>query len=254
MKLAGELDSAVCPELIERFEAVVADGPEKLDLDLGEVTFVDSAGLRAIIVIERTARERDIALTIRSPAGAVADLLKLTGLGEHVALAPRVGDPPPASTFIERVELELAGEPTAPGRARAELREAVAGRLGESDLATVTLLTSELVTNAVIHPGQDAIGTVGLRITVYSDRIRVEVTDAGSGFDVANLRPRPRDYGGHGLVVVEGLASRWGTTRSGVEGGFCVWFELDVDATTAGREAGELPASEAAESSVVAEG
>jgi anti-sigma regulatory factor (Ser/Thr protein kinase) len=212
---------------------------------------MDSAGLRAIIAVERIARERDTALTIRSPAGPVADLLLLTGIGEHVALAPRVGDPPPGAPFIERVELELAREPTAPGRARAELREALAERLGETDLATVTLLTSELVTNAVIHPADDASGTVGLRITAYTDRVRIEVTDPGSGFDVGNLPPRPRDYGGHGLIVVEGLASRWGTVRSESPGGFCVWFELDAAASSA--DASEVAAGQRTERSVRAE-
>jgi anti-sigma regulatory factor (Ser/Thr protein kinase) len=230
----------------------VADVAGEVVLDLEAVTFMDSAGLRAIIVIERAARERDVVLTIHSPAGPAADLLQVTGIGEHVTLAPRVGDPPPSSPFIDRVELEFASEPTAPGRARVELREALAGRLAESDLATLTLLTSELVTNAVIHPGQSATGSVGLRITAYTDRIRVEVTDPGSGFDLADLQPRPRDFGGHGLVVVDGLSSRWGTARTEADGGFCVWFELDVAATGSGAEA--VAASKPAADSVAAEG
>lgn len=256
MKLTGELDSAVCGELIERFEALLADGATEAIVDLDEVTFMDSAGLRAIIVIERMARERDVGLTIRSPAGPVSDLIQMTGVSERVALAPRVDEPPPTAPFIERVDLEFASERTAPGHARAELREAVAERLDETDLATLTLLTSEVVTNAVIHPGERAGETVGLRITSYPDRVRVEVTDAGSGFEVGNLQPRPRDYGGHGLVVVEGLSSRWGTARTGAQGGFCVWFELDVaePAAESGADAGGLATSEPGESSVAAEG
>jgi anti-anti-sigma factor len=263
LKLAGELDSATCGELIERFEQLVVDDPGDLVLDLDSLTFIDSAGLRAIVVIERMAGERNVALTISSPAGPVADLLELTGIREHVALTPRVDDPPPAVPFIERVELELVRTPAAPARARAELREALAGLLGETDRATLTLLTSELVTNAVIHSGQDAGETVGLRITTYAGRVRIEVSDGGSGFAVGALPPRPREYGGHGLVVVEGLSSRWGTTRTG-GGGFCVWFEYDY--TGAGAEeaaakpaaeepaAAELAADEPAEPTVAAEG
>lgn len=254
IKLAGELDSAVCGALIERYEAVVADGAAAVILDLDGVTFMDSAGLRAIIVIERAASERDIDLTIRSPAGPVAELLQVTGIGEHMTLAPRVDERPPSSPFIERIDLEFASEPTAPGLARAQLREAVGARLAEADLATLTLLTSELVTNAVIHPSEPAGGAVGLRITAYPDRIRVEVTDTGSGFDVGNLRPRPRDYGGHGLVVVEGLSSRWGTTRTGSQERFCVWFELDVVPTSGEADPSAAATSEPAGDSVVAEG
>ncbi len=228
----------------------MASGAAEVVIDLAEISFMDSAGLRAIIVIERSAHERGIAVTIHSPAGPVADLLQVTGITEHVALAPRVGEAPPIAAFTERIELELARERSAPGRARAELREAIAGRLAENDAATLTLLTSELVTNAVIHSGPDAGETIGLSITAYPDRVRIEVTDPGSGFEVGNLPPRPRDFGGHGLVVVEGLSSRWGTTRAGAEGGFSVWFELDVSGATVG----ELAASEPADSSMAAEG
>ena len=249
IKVAGELDNATCEELLAAVRPAIGAGRTgELVLELAEVSFVDSAGMRAIIAVERMARERAIALTIRPAAGAVTGLLEMTGLGERVALAPRAGDPPPSGPFIERIELELARQPSAPGRARAELREAIAERLNEFDRSTLTLLTSELVTNAVIHPDPRAGGPVGLRITAYSDLIRVEVTDAGAGFDLAALPRRPREAGGHGLVVVDGLSSRWGTRRTPIQGGegFCVWFELDV----ASEAAGAPRSAEPAESSV----
>jgi anti-anti-sigma factor len=250
IKLAGELDSATCGELVERFEQLIADEPGEVVVDLDELTFLDSAGLRAIIVIERTAGARGVGLMIRSPTGPVADLLQLTGIRDHVALSPRVDEPAPNVPFTERVELELARDPAAPARARAELREVLADDVQEADRATLTLLTSELVTNAVIHSGADAGDTVRLQITTYPERARIEVTDPGSGFEIGNLPPRPRDFGGHGLVVVEGLSSRWGTTREAANGGFRVWFELDL-----GEGATDEPAADtAAETSVAAEG
>jgi anti-anti-sigma factor len=242
IKLGGELDNATCDELIAAFEQIVRAGaPGALVLDLAELSFVDSAGMRAIIVIEQVAGERGVTLRIRPAAGFVTDLLQMTGVGERVALSPSAGDPPPSPPFIERIELDLAREPTAPARARRELREAIAGRLDESDRATLTLLTSELVTNAVIHSDPGADGPVGLRITVSPESVRVEVSDAGIGFEPGTLRPRPREAGGHGLVVVDGLSSRWGTRRTQIHGddGFCVWFELDVAGEAAASGAGQ---------------
>ena len=192
-------------------------------------SFIDSAAMRAIIMVEQSAGERGVALTVVPAAESVTDMLRMTGLADRVTLAPRTTDAPPAGPFIERVELQLPREPTAPARARAELREAVAGRLSDSDQATLTLLISEVVTNSVIHPDPAVGGSVGLQITAYADRVRVEVSDAGSGFDASSLRPRPREAGGHGLIVVDALASRWGTSRRDAEDGFCVWFELDVE-------------------------
>lgn len=231
-KLGGELDSATCDELVSRFEQLALDaGSPDLVLDLSEVSFIDSSGMRAIILIERSAGEHGFALTILPPADALTDLLHLTGIADHATLAPHAGDASPTAPFVERIELVLPREPTAPARARAELREAFGDRLGDTDRATITLLTSELVTNAVIHPDPGVGGSIGLRITAYADRVRIEVSDAGAGFDAGNLPPRRRrDAGGHGLVVVGGLSSRWGTQRVVVDDreGFCVWFELDV--------------------------
>jgi len=231
VKLTGELDSATAVALIESFENATGEsGARQVVLDLAEVTFIDSAGMRAIIVIERMAGEHEVALTVSPPPDAVTELLRATGVSDHLTLSPREDDTPPTGPFIERIELELPRDPRAPGRARAELRGVLPGGIPASDRATLTLLTSELVTNAVIHPAAGVEGAVELRVTVYLDRVRVEVGDAGSGFDLQTLAPRPREFGGHGLIVVEGLSSRWGTRRRTVEegDGFCVWFELDV--------------------------
>ena len=249
IKLAGELDSASCDELVRRFEeASPLPGGRELVIDLADVTFIDSSGMRAIIMLERRAGEAGVALALTRPPAAVTELLQITGIAGRVGLTPRAAEFSPVEPFVERIDIALARARDAPARARAELRQAIAGRLSEQDGATATLLTSELVTNAVIHPGLRAGGSVGLRITVFGNRIRVEVTDTGSGFDAATLPPaRPGEAGGHGLFVVDGLSSRWGTTRRAVSGGvaaggevFCVWFELDVGLGEAGDQAGQF--------------
>ncbi|MGW3007314.1 ATP-binding protein [Streptomyces sp. NPDC001219] len=81
---------------------------------------------------------------------------------------------------------------------------------------------AELATNAATHgqvPGRD------FRLAVLSDAdtLRIEVTDARGD----RLPARPAPGAGHGLVVVEALADRWGTTR----GPFpckTVWAEFDL--------------------------
>lgn len=249
IKLGGELDSATCGELVALFEQVVSHGRQAGDgdqaggaitgageggqvaLDLSEVTFIDSSGMRAIILIERSAGERGIALTILPPPEALTDLLQIASLSDHVTLVPHGADTFSTQQFLERIELELARVPSAPAQARAELREAFGGRLQESDQGIATLLTSELVTNAVIHPDPGLEGSIGLRISAFADRLRVEVSDPGSGFVAGTLPPRRRETGGHGLIVVDGLSSRWGTRQATAHGedGFCVWFELDFD-------------------------
>ncbi|MFF0115087.1 ATP-binding protein [Streptomyces prasinus] len=96
------------------------------------------------------------------------------------------------------------------------------GRPGQSE--TAELLTTELVTNALVHTDRAAV----LTATVGPRGLRVEVRD----FVDHEPRPRAPDTGdgthGRGLVLVECLADAWGIRAHGV--GKAVWFELGADA------------------------
>ncbi|HEY4377579.1 MAG TPA: ATP-binding protein [Acidimicrobiales bacterium] len=81
------------------------------------------------------------------------------------------------------------------------------------------LLTSELVTNAVIHAGTD----IELQLEQTSQGIRCEVTDHGAGTPVARLA-KPEELGGRGLHLVDAMSKCWGVRRS--PGAKAVWFEL----------------------------
>jgi anti-anti-sigma factor len=228
IKLTGELDSATSPLLTAEFElAVTALALDELVIDMEGLSFIDSAGLRALIQIEHAARDRAFALTVERPAPEVTELLETTGIAARLTLGPQHAGPR-RREFVERIELALARDQSAPARARQEIRQAVASRLGPHDAASATLLTSELVTNAVIHPAPRNKGAIGLRITTFEDGLLVEVTDDGPGFDPGAPRPRRPERGGRGLLLVDRLASRWGTVRVPGDASerFCVWFEL----------------------------
>jgi anti-sigma regulatory factor (Ser/Thr protein kinase) len=84
------------------------------------------------------------------------------------------------------------------------------------------LLTSELVTNAVLH----AATPMSVTLHILPDRIRVDVADGNPAF------PSIKEYGtdaatGRGLTLFNTLASNWGVQA--VDGGKIVWFELPVD-------------------------
>jgi anti-anti-sigma factor len=230
LKLSGELDSGTCATLAERFEQELNEpGVQALTLDLGELTFVDSTGTRAIIAIERAARGAGVSLQVIPPPQPVTELLRTAGVAERLPLAPEALEDVREAGFDERVELELERDPLSPGRARAEVRELLAERLSADELARAVLLTSELVTNAVVHPRQMPDAQIGVRITVHSRGIRVEVEDAGEGFELP-LSVIPGEQGGRGLFLVDSCASKWGALRAATERGprFQVWFELDA--------------------------
>lgn len=83
-----------------------------------------------------------------------------------------------------------------------------------------TLLTSELVSNAILHSRAD----MELRVSRAStDRVRVEVFDHGSG-NPRRRRAPAQATTGRGLDLVHVLATDWGVRR--LAGGKTVWFEL----------------------------
>lgn len=124
-------------------------------------------------------------------------------------------------------ELELPHGPEAPGIARRELARWYGASLELVQLYSLKLLTSELVTNAVLH-GQ---GQIVLRSQLNDDRVLVEVLDEGGGFE-HELRHRKFDeLDGRGLEIVDAESSRWGIH----EGSTHVWFELERPGPRLGR-------------------
>jgi len=123
----------------------------------------------------------------------------------------------------------VLGSLTIPGRPEhvREARAFIAKALGElhPGLDTAVLLTSELVTNAVMHSGSRcAGGVVSILIMESAGGVRVEVADAGSDLSTPVVRGDAFASDGHGLFLVQTLADQWGYLRE--DNGTTVWFWL----------------------------
>jgi anti-sigma regulatory factor (Ser/Thr protein kinase) len=98
----------------------------------------------------------------------------------------------------------------------------VAEDVSKAVLETACLLTSELVTNSVVH-GPD--GQAGIELFVQVERTHLHVAVADSS--PVPARPTPlSEEGGYGLSFVAALASRWGAGLT--DGRNVTWFELDL--------------------------
>jgi anti-sigma regulatory factor (Ser/Thr protein kinase) len=119
--------------------------------------------------------------------------------------------------------LAIEGRPECVGAARSF----VAGALGDADPATdvAVLLTSETVTNAVLHSNsRRAGGTVTITAIEIAGGVRVEVADEGSDLSLPEVKGYGCVLGGHGLFLVQTLADQWGYLRD--DSGTTVWFWL----------------------------
>lgn len=126
------------------------------------------------------------------------------------------------------VDVELPAEASSAAAARAAVRSLLVGpglqgvsRPDQQALDRVLLLTSEVVTNAILH------ARTPLRLTASVDngQVRVRV------YDGLRLLPRVRSYRadagtGRGMHLVSALADQWGVEET--SGGKCVWFAVAV--------------------------
>jgi anti-sigma regulatory factor (Ser/Thr protein kinase) len=127
----------------------------------------------------------------------------------------------------------VLGSLTIPGRPEhvREARGFVAKALGElhPDLDNAVLLTSELVTNAVMHSSSRcAGGTISVIVVEADGGVRIEVADEGSDLSAPVVRGDVFASDGHGLFLVQTLADQWGYLRDRDSGGTTVWFWLSA--------------------------
>jgi len=121
------------------------------------------------------------------------------------------------------LRLTLEPGPDAPSGARAAIADFSAEHALDTDtLATMMLLVSELVTNAVVHPEVEESADICLTARRAGTTIRVEITDQGAGFTPQERDPARID-GGYGLYLLNQAADRWGVEHDDAT---TVWFEL----------------------------
>lgn len=86
--VAGEIDMATEAQLREPIDAALEQqpAPTEITIDLAEVTFLDSAGIRALLVSHQRATARDVLLRVRAPQQPVADVLQITRVNHLLGL------------------------------------------------------------------------------------------------------------------------------------------------------------------------
>ena len=116
--------------------------------------------------------------------------------------------------------IQLASELALVGTARRFVDQAVADWGLDPIRDEARLITSELSANAVLHARTD------FGVTLRSnglDYLRIEVRDENSRMP-SSVSPPQEALSGRGLLIVDALATCWGTEFDG--GGKVVWAEI----------------------------
>jgi DNA-binding NarL/FixJ family response regulator/anti-sigma regulatory factor (Ser/Thr protein kinase) len=224
-------------------EAVVQAARLRPDLTLLDLSMPVMDGLEALPLIRSAVPEGTVVVL----SGLDAERMESAALGRGAAgflvkgLSPRrlvdeltvllgrLEQPPPITlpadpadaAEVARAHIGLPPDLSSAAQARSFLRGTLPSWSLSSLIDSALLLTTELVTNAVIH----ARSPVGVTLKLTGDRLRVEVADHGPGALIMR-EPVESDTFGRGLQLLEALSSAWGTSAD--EQGKLVWFELPI--------------------------
>ena len=84
VRLSGEFDMAGCGDFEAAVRSLGKDGLQEVVIDLAELTFIDSSGIRSLLDSKRQAEDQGMVLIVRVPEdGQVRQVLELTGV-DHV--------------------------------------------------------------------------------------------------------------------------------------------------------------------------
>lgn len=88
--LHGELDLLAAPLLEQEIEKAEADSPAIVVLDLQDLQFVDSAGLRVILAAHERSRQQGKEFALTPGTEQVQRLFTIAGVNEHLRI---IGSP-----------------------------------------------------------------------------------------------------------------------------------------------------------------
>lgn len=86
LKLDGELDVATAPALEEAMASAFGADPSSMVVDLTDLTFLDSTGIRVLVTAGRVAEGTGCSIVLMAPAAQVLRALRLTGVDRLLAI------------------------------------------------------------------------------------------------------------------------------------------------------------------------
>jgi anti-sigma B factor antagonist len=86
LRLRGDVDMAAAEVLTAALSHAVTEPVPEVVVDLADVGFLDSTGIRVLLEGRERARERGIVITARDPQPVVLNVLRITNVAELFGL------------------------------------------------------------------------------------------------------------------------------------------------------------------------
>lgn len=85
-KLAGRLDGASSPIHEKALKELLVGDISSVDVDLSELDYVSSAGLRVLLVAAKAAKAKGGKVTLLSPKPSTVEVLKISGFDKIIPI------------------------------------------------------------------------------------------------------------------------------------------------------------------------
>jgi anti-sigma B factor antagonist/stage II sporulation protein AA (anti-sigma F factor antagonist) len=86
--LVGEIDMDTKVPVQDALAAALTPPLSRVDVDLSQVTFLDSSGIASLVAAWRNARDQGVAFALQGSAGEVERVLAITGIRESFEQEP----------------------------------------------------------------------------------------------------------------------------------------------------------------------
>lgn len=106
----GELDLATSPQLEQEMRAILARGAQQVTIDLSGLTFVDSSGLRVLIMLHERSKEDGWALALLAPSEQARAVFRISGAEEHLPFVDRQEDVSEGPKAVSKLEIMTSAE------------------------------------------------------------------------------------------------------------------------------------------------
>jgi hypothetical protein len=223
----GTLDTTSAARMMVALRDVVADAPIALIVDAAHLVVASEKALHAFGDLVRQSRLwPGTGVTLAGAAPETARMIR--SVTDDVELFDSLAPATAAAITLPvppRRSIVLQPDANAPAESR-RFVQTVCAEWGIRRLANLTeLISSELVTNAVMH----ARTPMNVTLRLLDDRLSVDVRDSDPR---PMFRPSPDapgapgDEHGRGLLLLDAMATAWGSSPTG--NGKVVWANIKL--------------------------
>ncbi len=226
LRISGDLDAAVVPEVRAVLDSLVETGVANVVLDIADVAYADSAAVGMLVWLDRRLQAIDGKMVL---SGANRDIRRILEVSQLSVVAPTLCTTGSVDQALENLDLV---DPVTPELWSRELqmaasvdnlaavREEVCRLIDplsfpESTLFDIRVALGEALANAVRHGAEGPTSTVRVLVRAFDDKIVIEVTDDGRGFDGSHMCSDDLyASGGRGVMFMRALMDQVIFSRS----------------------------------------